>query len=94
MTRLQVGEEVLGAAGLRQAGAFAEFVIAEDRSVAHMPDGPTFAQTATLSVVGPTADQAVVEAGKLKSGQSISSMAVSVASAELPCSSQPACAHP
>jgi NADPH:quinone reductase-like Zn-dependent oxidoreductase len=71
VTRLQVGSEVLGAARLQQAGAFAEFVIADERSVAHKPDALTFAQAATLPVVGLTAYQAVTKAGKLQPGQDI-----------------------
>jgi len=71
VTRLQVGDEVLGAARLQQAGAFAEFVIADEQSVAHKPDALTFAQAATLPIVGLTAYQAVTEAGKLQPGQDI-----------------------
>lgn len=71
VTRLRVGDEVLGAARLQQAGAFAEFVIADEQSVAHKPDALTFAQAATLPVIGLTAYQAVTKAGKLQPGQDI-----------------------
>ena len=71
VTRFQVGDEVLGAARLQHAGAFAEFVIAHEQSVAHKPDALTFAQAATLPVVGLTAYQAVATAGKLQPGQDI-----------------------
>jgi NADPH:quinone reductase-like Zn-dependent oxidoreductase len=71
VTGLQVGDEVLGAAPLQQAGAFAELVIADEQSVAHKPDALTFAQAATLPVVGLTAYQAVTKAGKLQPGQDI-----------------------
>ncbi|WP_213815515.1 NAD(P)-dependent alcohol dehydrogenase [Glaciihabitans sp. dw_435] len=71
VTRLQIGDEVLGAARLQQAGAFAEFVIANEQSVAHKPDALTFAQAATLPVVGLTAYQAVINAGRLQPGQDI-----------------------
>jgi len=71
VSRFQVGDEVLGAARLQHAGAFAEFVIADERSVAHKPDALTFAQAATLPVVGLTAYQAVTKAGKLQPGQAI-----------------------
>jgi NADPH:quinone reductase-like Zn-dependent oxidoreductase len=37
VSRLKVGDEVLGAARLQHAGAFAEFVIADQKSVAHKP---------------------------------------------------------
>ena len=71
VTRLQVGDEVLGGALLKQAGAFADFVITDDRSIAHKPDGLTFTQAATLPVVGLTAYQAVTKAGGLQLGQHI-----------------------
>lgn len=71
VTRLQVGDEVLGGALPKQAGAFAEYVIADGRSVAHKPAALTFPQAATLPVVGLTAYQAVTRAGKLQPGQHI-----------------------
>jgi NADPH:quinone reductase-like Zn-dependent oxidoreductase len=66
VTRLRVGDEVLGAARLQHAGAFAEFVIADEKSVAHKPDGLTFADAATLPVAGITAYQAVTKVGRLR----------------------------
>ena len=71
VTRFRVGDEVLGAARLQHAGAFAEFVLADERSVAHKPEALTFAQAATLPVVGLTAYQAVTGAGRLQPGQEI-----------------------
>lgn len=71
VTRLQVGDEVLGATRLRHAGAFAEFAIADEQSVAHKPDALTFAQAATLPIIGLTAYQAVTKVGKLQPGQDI-----------------------
>jgi NADPH:quinone reductase-like Zn-dependent oxidoreductase len=71
VTRLRVGDEVLGAARLQHAGAFAEFVIADEKSVAHKPDGLTFADAATLPVAGITAYQAVTKVGRLRPGQDI-----------------------
>lgn len=71
ITRLDVGDAVLGSARLHQAGAFAEFVIADEQSVAHKPEALTFAQAATLPVVGLTAYQAVTKAGRLRPGQDI-----------------------
>ncbi len=71
VTRLQVGDEVLGAARLQDAGAFAEFVIADEPSVAHKPEALTFVQASTLPVVGLTAYQAVTRVGRLQPGQEI-----------------------
>ena len=69
--RLKVGDEVLGAARLQHAGAFADFVIADQNSVAHKPGTLTFAEAATLPVAGLTAYQAVTTAGALQAGQNI-----------------------
>jgi NADPH:quinone reductase-like Zn-dependent oxidoreductase len=71
VTRLRVGDEVLGAAHLQHAGAFAEFVIANEESVAHKPDALTFAQAATLPITATTAYQAVTKVGRLQPGQEI-----------------------
>lgn len=71
VTRLKVGDEVLGAARLQHAGAFAEFVIADQKSVAHKPGALTFAEAATLPVAGLTAYQGVTTAGALRPGQDI-----------------------
>ena len=71
VSRLKVGDEVLGAARLQHAGAFAEFVIADQKSVAHKPGTLTFAEAATLPVAGLTAYQAVTVAGALQPGQHI-----------------------
>lgn len=70
-TRFQAGDEVLGAARLQHAGAFAEFVIADERSVAFKPDALSFEHAATLPVAGLTAYQAVTTAGRLRPGQRI-----------------------
>lgn len=71
VTRFTVGDEVLGAARLRHAGAFAEFVIADERSVAHKPAALSFALASTLPVAGLAAYQALTRAGRLKPGQAI-----------------------
>lgn len=71
VTGLKVGDNVLGAARLQHAGAFAEYVIADQNSVAHKPDTLTFTQAATLPVAGLAAYQAVTKAGSLQPGQNI-----------------------
>lgn len=70
-THFRAGDEVLGAARLQHAGAFAEFVIADERSVARKPDALSFEEASTLPVVGLTAYQAVTTAGRLRTGQRI-----------------------
>lgn len=71
VTTLRVGDEVLGTPPLQQPGAFADFVVAKERSVARKPDTLSFAEAATLPVVGLTAYQAVIEAGRLQPRQAI-----------------------
>jgi len=71
VARFRAGDEVLGAARLQHAGAFAEFVIANERSVASKPNALSFEHAATLPVAGLTAYQAVTTAGKLRPGQRI-----------------------
>ncbi|TCL80233.1 NADPH:quinone reductase-like Zn-dependent oxidoreductase [Curtobacterium sp. PhB142] len=71
VTRFRAGDAVLGAARLQHAGAFAEFVIADERSVARKPGALSFEHAATLPVAGLTAYQAVTAAGKLRPGQRI-----------------------
>ena len=71
VTRFQVGDEVLGGALFKEAGAFADFVIADQHSVAHKPAALSFTEAATLPVVGLTAYQAVTKAGELQPGQHI-----------------------
>ena len=69
VTGLNVGDEVLGV--VRLPGAFAEYVVANARFVAHKPAALSFAAAATLPVAGITAYQAVTRAGGLQPGQNI-----------------------
>lgn len=71
VTRLQVGDEVLGGALFKQAGAFADYTLADEHGVARKPDELTFTQAATLPVVGLTAYQALLKVGRLQSGQNV-----------------------
>jgi NADPH:quinone reductase-like Zn-dependent oxidoreductase len=71
VTRLAVGDEVLGAASLKAPGAFSELVIAEEKSVVRKPPGVSFADAATLPVVGVTAYLALNKVGRLQPGQAV-----------------------
>jgi len=71
ITRLHVGDEVLGAATPRQAGAFAELVLADEQGVAAKPEGLPFEHAATLPVVGVTALQALTRTGGVQPGQAV-----------------------
>lgn len=64
VTRLGVGDEVLGGASLKAAGAFAEMVVAEEKAVVTKPANLSWEEAATIPVVGLTAFQAVVNTGK------------------------------
>lgn len=68
VTQFKVGDEVFGG----RAGAFGEYVLAEeDRAVAHIPDGVTFEQAASLPIAGLTALQALRDHGDLQAGQKV-----------------------
>ncbi|MFG1642700.1 NADP-dependent oxidoreductase [Amycolatopsis sp. NPDC049252] len=71
VTRLGVGDEVLGGASLRAAGAFAEVVVAEENAVVAKPANLSWEEAAALPVVGLTAFQAVVNLGRLRAGQAV-----------------------
>lgn len=71
VTRLRVGDEVLGGASLKAAGAFAELVVAEEKSVVAKPATLSWAEAAALPIVGLTAFQAMVNKGRLRAGQAV-----------------------
>ncbi|OMI84948.1 NADP-dependent oxidoreductase [Streptomyces sp. BBFR25] len=71
VTRLAVGDEVLGGASIKASGAFAEMVLAEERGVVKKPANLSFEEAAAIPTVGLTALQAVVKKGKLQRGQSV-----------------------
>lgn len=63
VTRLAVGDEVLGGAGLKAAGAFAEMVVAAEKAVVPKPANLSWEQAAALPIVGVTAWQAMTRTG-------------------------------
>lgn len=71
VTQFKAGDDVLGAASLRKAGAFAEMVTADQKQVVKMPAGLSFAEAATLPTVGVAALQALIGKGELTAGQSV-----------------------
>ncbi|WP_228003239.1 NADP-dependent oxidoreductase [Nocardia australiensis] len=71
VTRLGVGDEVLGAAPLKTPGAFAEMVLAEEQGVVIKPAGLSFEDAATIPTVGVTAYQALIGKANLQAGQAI-----------------------
>jgi NADPH:quinone reductase-like Zn-dependent oxidoreductase len=71
VTRLGVGDEVLGGAGLRAAGAFAEMVVAEEKAVVRKPANLSWEEAAAIPVVGLTAFQAMVTTGESLAGHAV-----------------------
>ncbi|WNF00839.1 NADP-dependent oxidoreductase [Streptomyces luomodiensis] len=71
VTRLAVGDEVLGGVSIKASGAFAEMVLAAERGVVKKPANLSFEEAAAIPTVGLTALQAVVKKGKLQAGQSV-----------------------
>lgn len=68
VTRLKVGDAVLGGARFRQAGAFAEMVTVPEKAVVLKPVDLSYEQAAALPTVGLTAYQAVA---KVRPGQAV-----------------------
>ncbi|GAA2480960.1 NADP-dependent oxidoreductase [Winogradskya humida] len=71
VTRFHPGDEVLGGTSLKGAGAFAERVLADEKSVVLKPADLSYEQAAALPVVGLTAVQALFTKGNLQLGQSV-----------------------
>ncbi|WP_245916940.1 NAD(P)-dependent alcohol dehydrogenase [Nocardioides gansuensis] len=67
VTRFAVGDEVYGIA----RGSFAEYAAARERKLARKPADLTAEQAAVVPVSGLTALQAVLDAGRLRAGQSV-----------------------
>jgi NADPH:quinone reductase-like Zn-dependent oxidoreductase len=71
VTRLRVGDEVLGAASIKEAGAFADVVVADQISVAKKPVELSFEAAAALPIAAGTAYQALFKLAKLQPGESV-----------------------
>jgi NADPH:quinone reductase-like Zn-dependent oxidoreductase len=67
VTKFKPGDEVFGGAG----GAFAEYVIAGEKSIAHKPAEMTFEQVAALPIAALTALQALRDHGQVAAGQKV-----------------------
>lgn len=71
VTRLKVGDEVLGGAPLKASGTFADVVVTPEKWVAHKPGNVSFEDAAALPFAAGTALQALITKGKLRAGQSV-----------------------
>ena len=71
VTRVRVGDAVVGGTRIKASGAFADVIVAHEDDVVRKPEDLSFEQGATLPIVGVTALQAVVTRGKLQQGQAV-----------------------
>jgi NADPH:quinone reductase-like Zn-dependent oxidoreductase len=71
VTRLKVGDAVVGGTSLKGAGAFAEMVVAAETAVVHKPAELSYERAAALPIVAVTAFQAMHDKGKLRAGQAV-----------------------
>ena len=67
--RLKAGDEVFGVTSIRQAGAFAGYVVADEKNVGLKPPSVSFENAAAAGIVSVTAWNALVDKTKLKTGQ-------------------------
>lgn len=72
VTRFAVGDEVFGLLRYPQPGnAYAEYVTAPSRQLAHKPVGLTHVEAAALPLAATTAWQALMDVAKLRRGQRV-----------------------
>lgn len=71
VTRLGVGDDVLGGASIKALGAFGDMVVADEKAVVRKPANLTFEEAAALPTVGLTAFQALTKKGRLQPGQAV-----------------------
>jgi len=71
VTRLEVGDEVLGTTPMKDSGAFAERVVTGEELAVVKPPALSFEQAATLPIVGVTAWRGLVDKAHLRAGQSV-----------------------
>jgi len=69
--RLKAGDEVFGVVSIPRAGAFAEYVVADEKNVGLKPPSLSFEQAAAVTIVGLTAWNALVAKARLSAGQSV-----------------------
>jgi NADPH:quinone reductase-like Zn-dependent oxidoreductase len=71
VTRLKVGDEVFGIKGIRDAGAFAEYLVVAEKSAFPKPASVSFELAAALPMASVTAWSAVVDRANVRAGQSV-----------------------
>lgn len=71
LNHFKVGDEVFGATGLREAGAFADVVIADAKTTFKKPPSVSFEVAAALPIASFTAWHGLMDKAKLRTGQSV-----------------------
>jgi NADPH:quinone reductase-like Zn-dependent oxidoreductase len=71
VTRIKVGDEVLGTTPMKAGGAFADRLVANEELVVVKPAALSFEQAASLPIVGVTAWCGLVDKAQLQPGQSV-----------------------
>jgi NADPH:quinone reductase-like Zn-dependent oxidoreductase len=71
VTRFSVGDEVFGETPMNGEGAFAEFALADEHSLARKPAALGFEEAGAVPLAGTTALQAVRDLGQVKAGDSV-----------------------
>ncbi len=71
VTRFKAGDEVFGATGLKESGAFAEALVTEDKTVFLKPRRLSFVEAAALPIVSATAWTGLIEHAKLRTGERV-----------------------
>ena len=71
VAHLKPGDEVFGVTSIPQAGAFAEYVIADAKNLGLKPANVPFEQAAAMTLVGLTAWTGLITKAKLRVGQSV-----------------------
>jgi len=69
--RLKRGDPVFGVTSIRQASAFADYVVADEKNVGLKPPSVSFEQAAALTIVSLTAWNALVSKARIGAGQSV-----------------------
>lgn len=71
VTRFAIGDEVFSRTDIRRNGAYAEFVAVDERYVAQKPANISFAEAASIPLVGLTAWQALIDVAGITEGQRV-----------------------
>ncbi|OHV06630.1 NADP-dependent oxidoreductase [Mycobacterium talmoniae] len=71
VTRVRIGDDVLGGVSIKESGAFADVVVAREDDVVKKPAGLSFEAAAAIPIVGITAYQALFNKGNLRRGASV-----------------------